>query len=65
MPELEPCPFCGSESVATEGDWQPERLVYTVACDICEAVGPVSNLNKKEAIKLWNKRSKEVINDAT
>lgn len=48
---ISPCPFCGSDSVKAEEDWDNG---WVVTCDVCEAVGPWKCL-KKDAIIAWNR----------
>lgn len=50
--KLEPCPFCGSDSVGVlPGIWFGE-------CFVCEAEGPPGK-NYAEAIRLWNTRKQK------
>lgn len=61
MPELKPCPFCGSTNVCTSHDEQGHWIV------ICNAYGCRAGLfnhkwafeNERDAIALWNRRVSE------
>ena len=48
LPELKPCPFCGSLAVALVGN--------DVRCGNCCAVGPFG-MYGEQAIKRWNERA--------
>ena len=48
MPELKPCPYCGSSSVAL--------VDLTVRCGACCAVGPFG-VNVEQAVRRWNERA--------
>ena len=56
MPELKPCPFCGSRA-ELRGHAAPE---YWVGCtnNMCEATGYAGNL--AAAIERWNLRTVKV-----
>ncbi len=47
MPELRPCPFCGSLGIAVVG--------FGARCGTCGAVGPFGP-TEEEAARRWNKR---------
>ncbi len=49
IPDLEPCPFCGSLGVAIIG--------FAARCGSCGAVGPFGP-TEVEAAKRWNVRAK-------
>ena len=49
LPELKPCPFCGSHSVALVG--------LEVRCGTCCAVGPIG-VDAEQAVTRWNERDK-------
>ncbi len=52
MPDVRPCPFCGSHNV----DIADHRFGYVVMCQGCGAYGP-DNLSRDKAIAAWNKRA--------
>lgn len=54
MEELKKCPFCGGEAELCKGsgEW------YWVVCTICD-ITQWNTHDKQEAIKAWNKRTKE------
>ncbi len=49
MPDLEPCPFCGSLGVAVVG--------FAARCGSCGAVGPFGP-TAMDAAERWNARSR-------
>lgn len=49
------CPFCGSNNVKPE-PWLGTTNIYSVLCKDCGTRGPVSEINKQDAIVRWNKR---------
>lgn len=51
MPELKPCPFCGSLIVLLTGDTAP-----AVTCFSCGAIGP-DDSDKEGAAEAWNQRA--------
>jgi Lar family restriction alleviation protein len=65
IPELKPCPFCGSKNIDAEG-WAGKRngeddgeLVYGPACDDCGAAAGEVGKTTEENIAAWNTRSLE------
>lgn len=52
MPDLKPCPFCGSEDI---GPILGEYGLWWVDCDSCHACGPLGD-TELEAITAWNRR---------
>jgi len=50
---LAPCPFCGHIELVHE----PEPLLNSVSCLICNAAGAIGNGNREVAISSWNRRS--------
>jgi Lar family restriction alleviation protein len=61
MSELKPCPFCGGEAEIFQGAHPNE---HTIWCTKCALKMPIQ-LNKKEAIAAWNRRTGKDINVAT
>lgn len=60
MPELKPCPFCGSKDVDV-GYHLPmfgRNLLYYVICMECHATSVHTELEKK-TIEAWNRRANE------
>jgi Lar family restriction alleviation protein len=53
MPELKPCPFCGSEKVSVVTNYQS-----AVECAKCMANGPL-DMSIAVAVKEWNTRVNE------
>jgi Lar family restriction alleviation protein len=62
MPDLKPCPFCGSDKVSVsenDGGWP-----RWVDCDECESMGPTAHpkMNHEQALAFvvagWNRRAK-------
>lgn len=53
--ELEPCPFCGCESIYVDVDSEG----YYLECNICLAQGPRKE-TQLEAERAWNGRNKNV-----
>lgn len=51
LPDLKPCPFCGSEEVATAGQY-PYLWMF---CESCYAGGPYET-DAEDAITAWNRR---------
>ena len=51
MMELEPCPFCGSDSLKLYRKFG----LYCMVCFMC-GVEVSLNYNKNGSIKMWNKR---------
>ena len=68
LPEVLPCPFCGSRDIESE-DTETSDYLF-MSCDNCGASGPAVNcstddvriINKAtaEALELWNKRAKPI-----
>lgn len=52
---LQPCPFCASIDLAIDHLGSAERPFFTVACEDCEATGPIAK-SRTRAAKLWNTR---------
>ena len=73
--KLKPCPFCGSDDLVPsfhysgEGRDHTDGLMVCVACEDCDAEGPVVTVDKKHATggarafeqahARWNKRPKK------
>lgn len=57
--ELKPCPFCGSNHVSFKS---PVPRDWNVVCFGCGAMTGITKSNKK-ALKEWNTRHMEVINE--
>ena len=55
MPQIERCPFCGSELTGLHFEVTPFQR-WRVKCTLCEARGPVSD-NEQVAIYKWNERA--------
>lgn len=53
--ELKPCPFCGNKNIRI---WGGENTFPYVECSNCIA-STASELTREEAIKNWNRRSKD------
>lgn len=49
MPELKPCPHCGSENIRVAST----RAMYVIACYDCSMAGPCSDA-QEAAIAAWN-----------
>lgn len=49
MPELKPCPHCGSENIHVAST----RAMYVIACYGCSMAGPCSDA-QEAAIATWN-----------
>lgn len=66
--ELLPCPFCGGEDLKVMTDNEMNMryggIRAVVMCNTCRAQGAIAKIEgfeseaKREAIKLWNRRSK-------
>ncbi|HGV9229872.1 TPA: Lar family restriction alleviation protein [Providencia rettgeri] len=52
MPEINPCPFCGSENITIES--HDYRTWFYIRCHSCGTKGPDVN-DKPMAIMAWNK----------
>ena len=52
MPELKPCPFCGSTNIKVTMD----GCIYQVMCDDCMVESPARDESKGNAIAAWNRR---------
>lgn len=52
-PELEPCPFCGGETVEAVSEQEP---FYCVCCPNCHTQGPAKP-ERSKAITAWNTRT--------
>ena len=50
LPDLKPCPYCGSASVYLVG--------LAVRCGTCCAAGPFGT-NPEQAVKRWNDRAND------
>jgi len=64
--ELNPCPFCGNETIRIWSgmDNEDKRSTYRVSCSYCGASGPYFKINTKdwglEEVKTaWNTRAAE------
>lgn len=61
MPELKPCPFCGSNPIIDKYiPPQPHSVAYAVQCvNINCAVRPITDYckDRKFIIKQWNRRA--------
>lgn len=65
--ELLPCPFCGEEDLKVMTDNEMNMryggIRAVVMCNTCRAQGAIAKIEgfeseaKREAIKLWNRRS--------
>jgi len=58
MDDLKPCPFCGELPTVWAGSGYEGFATFYVECrsDVCDVTPCVSDDNKYEAIRLWNKR---------
>ena len=48
------CPFCASDDVGPE-EFSGDTPVWSVTCDECGAMGPISS-SEKEAVEKWDDR---------
>lgn len=57
MPELKPCPFCGSDDIRI-GKYGDSEFGYDygVLCYSCQSHTRYTE-NKKEAVEAWNRRT--------
>ena len=56
MPELLPCPFCGSTDLRYDGYWCTDFDGFYVRCLNCDSAGSPKG-TKKAARKAWNTRT--------
>lgn len=61
LPEIKPCPFCGSEDLNISASRESQWDDYSVYCESCFAAGPIlgpacgsHKERASEAIKQWN-----------
>lgn len=53
---LNPCPFCGKRDLEVQHLGSAERRFFVVACEGCEAEGPIARSAIK-ASEAWNTRA--------
>lgn len=58
MTELKSCPFCNSNDLFIDENWENYDNPYFVHCGKCHAKGPTVS-RKEKAVELWNGRVKE------
>lgn len=58
MPELRPCPFCGSEATMKTAKHIPKGLDFTPTCTVKSCAGRINKkwTNEEDAVKAWNRR---------
>lgn len=58
--ELKPCPFCGSDRIALDEEYNEiiKEPMYRVECWNCGGTG-CDTYDKDKAIKAWNQRAIE------
>lgn len=49
------CPFCGSNDLTMDADWERYTKPYHLTCCKCGAEGPCEDSEKKAKIS-WNRR---------
>ena len=58
MPDLKPCPFCGSPALIKTSPHFPNGMEYTVRCSVksCAGRSYKSWVNIDDAVNAWNRR---------